>query len=275
MDYDVLNAIEQRKSVRNYDGKRLPDEIVTKLRSFLKDADNPFAVKVDLRYLDAGEFNLSSPFVTGEKAYVTGTVHTVPFAEIAFGYTMESFVLYAQRLGLGTVWLEYITKRESLEKALHKGENQLLPCVVAVGGKADRRSVREILIRKKVKADSRLDFEDIFFASDFSSPLKENRAGDFLIPLKMLRLAPSAANRQPWRVVVNGGYAHFYEKKEKKFDRAGVDLQKIDLGIAMCHFDLAVKACGMSGEFIVKVPGIAHESDTEYLISYAAEKLKR
>ena len=54
MDYDVLNAIEQRKSVRNYDGKRLPDEIVTKLRSFLKDADNPFAVKVDLRYLDAG-----------------------------------------------------------------------------------------------------------------------------------------------------------------------------------------------------------------------------
>lgn len=274
MDYDVLNAIEQRKSVRNYDGKRLPDEIVTKLRSFLKDADNPFGVKVDLRYLDAGEFNLSSPFVTGEKAYVTGTVHTVPFAEIAFGYTMESFVLYAQRLGLGTVWLGYITKRESLEKALHKGENQLLPCVVAVGRKADRRSVREILIRKKVKADSRLDFEDIFFASDFSSPLKENRAGDFLIPLKMLRLAPSAANRQPWRVVVNGGYAHFYEKKEKNFDRAGVDLQKIDLGIAMCHFDLAVKACGMSGEFIVKVPGIAHESDTEYLISYAAEKLK-
>lgn len=274
MDYDVLNAIEQRKSVRNYDGKRLPDEIVRKLRSFLKDADNPFGVKVDLRYLDAGEFNLSSPFVTGEKAYVAGTIQTVPFAEIAFGYTMESFVLYAQRLGLGTVWLGYITKRESLEKALHKGENQLLPCVVAVGGKADRRSVREILIRKKVKADSRLDFEDIFFASDFSSPLKENRAGDFLIPLKMLRLAPSAANRQPWRVVVNGGYAHFYEKKEKNFDRAGVDLQKIDLGIAMCHFDLAVKACGMSGEFIVKVPGIAHESDTEYLISYAAEKLK-
>lgn len=275
MDYDVLNAIEQRKSVRHYDRKRLPDEIVTKLRSFLKDADNPFGVKVDLRYLDAGEFNLSSPFVTGEKVYVAGTVHTVPFAEIAFGYTMESFVLYAQRLGLGTVWLGYMTKRENFERALHKGENQLLPCVVAVGGKADRRSVREILIRKKVKADSRFDFEDIFFASDFSSPLKENRAGDFLIPLKMLRLAPSAANRQPWRVVVNGGYAHFYEKKEKNFDRAGVDLQKIDLGIAMCHFDLAVKACGMSGEFIVKVPGIAHESDTEYLISYAAEKLKR
>ena len=78
MDYDVLNAIEQRKSVRNYDGKRLPDEIVTKLRSFLKDADNPFAVKINLKYLNAGEFNLSSPFVTGEKAYVTETIHTVP-----------------------------------------------------------------------------------------------------------------------------------------------------------------------------------------------------
>ncbi len=271
MLYDVQDAIKRRKSVRSYDGKRLSDELVKKIESFLKSADNPFGVKVDLKYLDAGKFHLSSPFVTGEKAYVAGTVQAVPFAEAAFGYTMESFVLYAQSLGLGTVCLGSISKRKNFEAALNKKENQLMPCVLPVGLKANRSSIREVLIRKKVKADNRLDFEDIFFENDFSSSLRKKYAGDLLIPLEMVRLAPSAANLQPWRVVVNGGYAHFYKKKSGNFAEKGMDLQKVDIGIAMCHFDLAAKACGVSGEFIVKVPGITHDAGMEYIISYAKE----
>ena len=55
--------------------------------------------------------------------------------------------------------------------------------------------------------------------------------------LEAVRLAPSAVNKQPWRVVVTENAAHFYEKKDKGYDNGTYDLQKADLGIALYHFE--------------------------------------
>ena len=46
---------------------------------------------------------------------------------------------------------------------------------------------------------------------------------------------------------------------------------KVDMGIALCHFDLTAKEEGIKGEFIVKVPGITVQNDIEYIISYVME----
>jgi len=54
-------------------------------------------------------------------------------------------------------------------------------------------SVRETMMRKAIKADERLPFEELFFRGTFDTPLTMDRAGKLAIPLEMVRLAPSAA----------------------------------------------------------------------------------
>ena len=68
-----------------------------------------------------------------------------------------------------------------------------------------------------------------------NKPLSENTP--MKEALEMVRWAPSAVNKQPWRVVMDGKHAHFYEKKSKGYvDATGWDLQKVDIGITLCHF---------------------------------------
>ena len=48
-------------------------------------------------------------------------------------------------------------------------------------------------------------------------------------------------------------------------------MQKIDLGIAICHFEIAVNEQGLKGKFIKKNPEIALPENTEYIITYELE----
>lgn len=268
----VISAIESRRSVRTFDGNPIDKERENKIREYIQKMDNPFRVPVELKFFDAREYKLSSPVIIGERAYLAGLVPLGPFAEIAYGYTLEKTALFAQRIGLGTVWLGGTFKRENFEKAIGAAEDKLMPCVMPIGTAAKKMSVREALMRKSVKSDTRYPFEKLFFNKSFETPLSEGEAGVFLKPLRMMRLAPSAANKQPWRVVINGGYAHFYKKSDKGFNRGYGDMQKVDMGIGFCHFDLTAKEEGIKGEFIVKVTGIACPKDTEYVISYVVQK---
>jgi multiple sugar transport system permease protein len=89
-------------------------------------------------------------------------------------------------------------------------------------------------MRKGVKADTRLDFGALFFDKALNVPLTPEAAGRLAEPLEMVRRAPSAVNKQPWRAVVDGDKVHFFEKRSKGYvDASGWDLQKVDLGIAL------------------------------------------
>ena len=45
-------------------------------------------------------------------------------------------------------------------------------------------------------------------------------------------------------------------------------MQKIDMGIALCHFDLMAKELGMNPEFVMAEPDMAGKGDMEYIASY-------
>ncbi len=84
--------------------------------------------------------------------------------------------------------------------------------------------------------------EELFFDGAFDTPLTKEKAESLAIPLEMIRLAPSAVNKQPWRVVVVDNTVHFYLKRSKGFSKEGkLDMQMIDMGIALCHFALAAR----------------------------------
>ena len=84
--------------------------------------------------------------------------------------------------------------------------------------------------------------------------------------LEAVRLAPSAVNKQPWRVVVCGDRAHFYEKRSKGYVSAdGWDIQKIDMGIALSHFELAAKEKGYDVSIEISDPVLPDQGDLQYI----------
>ena len=265
----IAELVKSRRSVRTFDGREVDAEDLQKLSSFMDDLDNPYEIPLEFKLLNAKEQKLSCPVVGGTDLYVGVKAKRVPHLEEAVGYSMEKLVLYAQSLGIGTVWIGGTMDRAAFERAMELGGNEIMPCVSPLGYPAKKMSVKESLMRKGVKADSRLAFEELFFDGSFDKPLTEEKAGSLGGVLETVRWAPSAVNKQPWRVVVKENAAHFYLKRNKGFisDAVG-DMQKIDLGIALCHFALVAEENGMNLNFQINNPGIAAEADIEYIASY-------
>ena len=266
---NIEKLVKGRRSVRSYDGKEISQEDLEKLAAFIETLDNPYGIPIEFKFLNAKEQKLSSPVISGTDTYIGGKVQRVPHFEEAFGYSLELLVLYAQSLGIGTVWIGGTMDRGSFERAMELGENEVMPCVSPLGYTAKKMSLRETMMRKAIKADARVPFDKIFFDGSFDTPLTEEKAGRHAFPLEMVRWAPSAVNKQPWRVVVAENAVHFYLKQAKNMASTSAgNMQKIDLGIALCHFDLAAKEIGLDVTFALNDPQIKTDEDIVYIASY-------
>ena len=262
----ILDLIRSRRSVRTFAAKEIPDEVLGNLMTYADSITNPYGVPVWFKLLNAKENGLSSPVISGGDWYIGGGVEECPHFAEAFGYSFETLVLYAQSLGLGTTWIGGTMNRGSFERAMELLEGEQMPCVTPLGYAAEKMSLRETLMRKGVKAENRAKFEEVFFDGSFGKTLTRERAGRLADPLEAVRLGPSAVNKQPWRVVVTEDAVHFYVKKLKGLHVA--DMQKIDMGIALCHFDLVSKEMGIDTEFAVLESGMPVAADAEYIASF-------
>ena len=261
-----LKLIRERRSVRTYDGRPLSEEHTDRLRRFMEDVPNPYGIPVGFRLLDAKRDGLSSPVLNRAETFVAAKVKRVPHAEEAYGYSFEALVLFARSLGIGTVWIGGTMNRAAFETAMELSADEMMPCASPLGYPAKKLSMRESLMRKAVKADSRLPFGSLFFNGTFDTPLTADAAGRLAQPLEMVRWSPSAVNKQPWRAVVDGDAVHFYLKRNKGFIAPATgNLQKIDLGIALCHFSLAAEEQGITIHFTDSDPKLSTGSDTEYI----------
>ena len=265
---DILETISKRRSVRTFDGSGLTAEDTQKIIDCAAKAGNPYGLPITWKLLDAKESGLTSPVIVGTDTYIAGKMQRASHAEEAFGYSFERIVLFAESIGVGTTWIAGTMNRAAFEQAMEVGEGEVMPCVSPLGYPAKKPSLREAMMRRGIKADSRLDFVELFFDGNVEKPLTRETAGRLLTPLEAVRLAPSAVNKQPWRAIVDGNHVHFYEKHSKGYVSDGWDLQKIDMGIALCHFELAAKECGIDAAFEIADPGLAAGEETDYIASY-------
>lgn len=267
MSESIIKMINSRRSVRSFDGEALRKEHREALERYMKSLKNPFAIPVEFRLLDVEEYGLSSPVIVGANTYIGAKVSRMLDCEMAFGYSFEKICLYACSLGLGTVMLASTLSRSAFEKAMNVGENEVLPLASPVGYPAKKMSVRETVMRKGIKADTRKPFEMLFFDGDFSKPLTKERAGCYAEALEAVRWAPSAVNAQPWRVVIDGEQVHFFKYRSMKDNPIG-DVQKVDIGIALAHFDEVLSEQGLNGNFVKLETKIVLPENMEYMITF-------
>lgn len=272
--FNVEKAVRERYSVRNYDNKRkLTQEIRDKITSYAATLDNPLGPNIRIQWVEKsasskGEKLGTYGIIKGAELYLGVTMPDEEYAPEALGYDFEKIVLYAQSLGIGTCWLGGTFNRSGFTKAMDIKENELFPILSPIGYPAKKLSLTERIMRKAVKADDRLPWKDMFFLHDFNTSLSEGTAGDLNYPLEMVRLAPSAVNRQPWRVVICDDRVHFYEKHFSPVEPGSVDMHRIDLGIAICHFHMAAEEQGMSGHFERKDPCIDFDENLTYIATW-------
>ena len=190
----MLETVKTRRSVRTFDGNLLTQADQEKLAAYIRTIQNPYEIPVEFVLLDAKANGLSSPVLAGDTMYVAAKVGVQSHAEEAFGYSFEKLVLYAWSLGIGTTWIGGTMKRELFEKAAALKDHEIMPCMSPLGYPAKKMSVRELMMRRGVKADERKPASGLFFDRAFSAPLKEE---DSTVEqaLEMVRYAPSAVNR--------------------------------------------------------------------------------
>ncbi len=267
---NFLELAKSRRSVRTFDGTRPEDKLMEEIRDFSDNISNPYGIPVRFVFLDADANKLSSPVLSGEKLYVSAIVSKGEHIAEAYGYAFEALLMHAHEKGLGTVWIGGTMPRDKFEKASKLADNEVMPCISPLGKEAKKMSVKETLMRKGVKADSRFGFGELFFDEDFNRPLTEDKAVEVGIrdALESVRVAPSAVNKQPWRVVVSGNAAHFYVKHDKGFITDDYDLQKIDVGIALYHFEKELIEEGKTPTLQISDPGIATPDQVDYVATY-------
>lgn len=256
-----LELIRTRKSVRTFDGEWIDDADLQKLTAYCNTIRNPYDIPTEFILLEAETYGLSSPVIAGEHFYITAKVPRCLHCEEAFGYAFEQMVLYAWSLGIGTTWIGGTIKRDVFEKAAQCRDGELMLCVSPLGYPAKNRSLREIAMRTAVRADKRLTEQELFWENGFTEPLQANNL-TIRDALEAVRLAPSAVNKQPWRIVRMGNTYHFYE--HHSLPGGPWDVQRVDMGIALCHFMMLT-----GGELRLTEPQIEAPKDLEYVASVA------
>lgn len=275
----VADLIKKRVSCRSFDGRGLEPDVLLALEKFPAGLELPFQSRLRFGIIDKEKVRAENMFSTGSYGMIKGVRFYLsalvakdtprPWEDI--GFALETTVLYATALGLASCWIGGIFDRKNFGKALGMGEDEMLPAVVALGRPAARPSLRDRLVRWSAKGNLRKSPGELFFAGNWGTPLPYEKWPLLAPVLECVRLAPSASNKQPWRIIFQDEFFHFYLSRDRAYRALmpNVDLQRIDLGIAICHFQLAAAEAGLEGGWQVAKPVLAGTpANFEYIVTF-------
>lgn len=254
LNIPIEETIRKRTSIRTYDSKKLSENDKIQLMKEINQLTNPFGEEVRIHFIEKDEATNGEKLGTygvikGAKTYLGVTTKKNELGLVAAGYQFENLVLIATNMGLATVWLAATFSRSQFEKAMDIREDELFPAVSPIGYAATKKSLTESLMRKTMKSDKRKPWNEIFFFDSFGASLSKEEAKEFANPLEMLRLAPSATNAQPWKVVKKNGAYHFFESHERNTKSEEIMIKMVDVGIALSHFHQTALEYGLEGKF--------------------------
>jgi nitroreductase len=256
MNDRFIEAIERRRAVRTYSRQPVTGETKEGIRRLLRELTGPFEGRVRLELIEKKEVAAKEGVklgtygvVVGASLFVAGAAGPGTQAMEQLGYILEQAVLYLTSLGLGTCWIAGTFRRSAFATAMHLKDDEMLPVVTPVGYASRIRGPVDMIFKPSL-ARKRVPWENLFFDGDLGKPLDKAAAGPFAVPLEMVRLAPSASNKQPWRVLRRNGSFLFFLHGDRVYRKMfEFDIQRIDMGIALLHFEAAARQLGLPGHW--------------------------
>lgn len=273
----ATDLIRTRRSWRSYKDDPVRTEDKEHIRAFMANLDNPpFGSQVRFVLADTprqgfGTVRGTYGVVTGASSFLIGVLRPSKQCFMDYGYLFEAAILDVTSLGLGTCWMGGTFDRTFFSEMAQPQANEIIPTMSPVGIIARKRSPIDTMFVLTAGSRKRKPWSSLFFRDSFDSPLHEDAAGPYALPLEMVRLAPSASNKQPWRILMNETGFHFYLARTFGYSMLfkEVDLQGIDLGIAMFHFEQTAQELGLQGSWSVFPPDITSlPARTEYVVSW-------
>ena len=195
-----------------------------------------------------GVMKLNYGLIKNHSLYLLGKIENDPVARVNYGYVMEKLVIKATELGLDSCWVGYFDHNYFKEFSLENDKQ--IPALVIIGKAEKRPTLAERLMSSFVRANHRNEWRQLFYNEKMQA-LNPEEINNYVAPLEMLRLAPSAGNLQPWRVIFDRKKQifHFYKViRSERYEESG--LHDIDLGIAISHFDIIAKSMALKGEWL-------------------------
>jgi hypothetical protein len=276
----IEEIIKERTSIRTYSKELLSPELESRLAKLLEGPkQSPFNGACEFHVVDMPGLARDEAkklgtygFISGAQKFIIVTgKHGSPNLREHVGYVLEKIILHLTDLGIGTCWIAGTFNRENYAEKIGLQEGYTIPIITPVGLPAKNRRVIERGMRALIRAGKkqRYPWSKLFFDGDFTTPLDETGAGPLASALEMVRLGPSASNKQPWRVLKekDGNTCHFYTEPSSTGYQ---NMARFDIGIATCHFDLTVKEAGIKGSWKVLDPQVAPPANYTYIISWHA-----
>lgn len=262
-----MKNIKNRTSARTYNKVEISTEVLEKLKKFIDEieeySDYRFPIinsKVDGK---VGTYGV----ITGANYYICAIVKKDKYDLVQLGYLFEKIILFATSLNLGTCWLGGTFDRGDFSKKVNLMLDEQFIAATPIGFKAQKKSVRDRAMRRLAKSDRRKDFGELFFDEKLNA-LNQDTLGVYGTALKMVRIAPSASNKQPWRIIKQKNVFHLYLKRTPGYGKGlGYDIQLLDIGIAKYHFETSLREFGEAGDWKVFKKHPLYE-DLEYISTW-------
>ncbi len=277
-EFQVKDVVEKRRSIRSYDKRTLSSDTLRELNEYFKEVKSPFQGEVKFQILETNTDENNGKLGTygvikGASAYIGATVKKGDMDLESLGYEFEKVILFLAANGIGSCWLGGTFNRSQFVGALEIREDEWFPAISPIGYAVPKKRLMDTMFRTIAGSDHRKAWNELFFQTDFSKELTKEEAGEFQEVLEIVRLAPSASNKQPWRIVKTQTGFHFFEAKEPGYsDRLTIDIQRVDLGIAACHFHMAVQEKNINGDFSVLESPIQNTPENIfYLFSFVTK----
>lgn len=211
---DLIEAIENRHSVRSYIDKPIDNNVTLELQNEIETCNQESGLHIQLIVNDQETFS-------GFKAHYGKFINVRNYIcmvgkkeedlDEKVGYYGERIVLKAQQLGLNTCWVALTYNKRKSKCSINKGEKLL--CVISIGygatqGVAHKSRSMDALC--KVNNDDTPEW--------------------FIRGMKAAMLAPTAINQQKFRFILSGDSVNV--------ESMGGPYSKVDLGIVKYHFEI-------------------------------------
>lgn len=254
-----LDIIKIRSSCRTFEERPIAQDLLDKMTEFMNaPVTAPFGTQGTFQIIHNPELKGGHKigtygFIKGAEYFIVGKIKKGHLDLEDYGYLMERIILFAESLGLGTCWLGASFTKDSVIRIINLEDGEICPAISPLGYRTEKRGLLDLTIRRIAGSNNRKLFKELFFEGTLNTPLVDG-SNSYTIPLEMVRLAPSASNKQPWRIIkeIDREVFHFYLCRTQGYGKTlsfmnAADLQRIDMGIAMSHFELAAKELGLNG----------------------------